>query len=766
MRTCTFSLFTAALVSAAASTGCGGKSSDANSGNTSVVSNTGGVAASTATGGTSATVTLSAGGLSSTDTQSNMGGASTAIPKSSTGGSLTVASGGQVNVGGTTYVTVSTSLGGRTSSGVGGLQSSGGHSSAVLSTVVGPPTVDVLFMIDNSSSMADKQQVLARSLPSLLQKLVQPDCIDSAGVVVGMTQLDGTCAQGSPRFKPVSDLHLGVVTSSLGDHGQGKLCTPGAPTSVTDSNGNVIVQPDDVNDMGHLVGTLSRGAAALASFVKSADTRLDAQGFLAWGGGDQLPTATDLASAQTAFADMVGAVNEKGCGLESQLESWFRFLIDPVPPIYPISKSTTSQAQRLGSDDAVLAQRAGFLRPNSVLLIAMLTDENDCSLRDTDVGWVAANTTSSIATGSTACQSNPNDRCCYSCTLSVPPAGCANGCPNGSAAAPDDSAYQSNLRCWHQKRRFGYEFLYPVSRYVVGLTNPELCPDQTFGDMDCNCTYANTIGASCNPGSRRMPNPLYSNVVGTSNDGTQVLAAAQYAPRTDNSNVFLAGIVGVPWQDLGSVGASGNLSYIPVTYPDWNSAATALVPPVTAPNGIWSLIYGDDNNNIVPGDPHMIESIEPRVGITAYDNIEHEWNTAYQDLEYACVFPLPAPRACACDSVMSGYASCKYENPNDCCDLTFSVDGRGDASSGGDFNKPLCQGNTQIAAKAYPGLRELAVLHDYAEGVGIAPGASGNSIVTSICPKDLTGDASSPGYGYNPVMDAIVQRLAERLPKN
>lgn len=668
MRSCTFSLFIAALASAVASMGCGGKSSgtDTNSN----VGDTGGATAATSTGGASA-MNLGSGGQI-IDTQPNTGGASTQVPTSSVGGSSgaqMTALGGQVNVGGTFgSATVSTSLGGR-AIGVGGFLSSGGHSSVVLSTVVGPPSVDVLFIIDNSASMADKQQVLAGSLPRLLQKLVQPDCIDSVGAVVGMSQLDGTCAQGSPRFKPVTDLHLGIVTSSLGDHGQGGLCTPGAFTSFTDSSGNIISQPDDVNDQAHLVGTLSRGAAALAadpSIVKSANVKLATEGFLAWGGSNQLPTPTDLASAERAFGDMVGAVQERGCGFESQLESWFRFLIDPVPPIYPILKDASSLAQRLGSDDVLLAQRAAFLRPNSVLLIAMLTDENDCSLRDTDVGWFVANTKISMITGSTACQSNPNDPCCYSCTTSGPPAGCANGCPSGSVTAQDDSPYQANLRCWHQKRRFGYEFLYPVSRYVVGLSNPELCPDQTFGDMDCDCNYAKSIGAICSPGSRRMPNPLYSNVVGTRNDGAQLVAAAQYAPRTDPSKIFLAGIVGVPWQDLGYVSASGNLTYIPVTDPVWENASSSVVPTGAAPHGIWSLIYGDDNNNIVPGDPHMLESIVPRVGITANDTIEHEWNTAYQDLEYACVFPLAAPRACPCDSTSFDYANCRYLNPNDC----------------------------------------------------------------------------------------------------
>jgi hypothetical protein len=333
--------------------------------------------------------------------------------------------------------------------------------------------------------------------------------------------------------------------------------------------------------------------------------------------------------------------------------------------------------------------------------------------------------------------------------------------------AQDDSAYQVNLRCWQQKRRFGYEFVYPVSRYVVGLTKHRLCPDQTFGDMDCDCTYAKSIGASCDPGTRNLPNPLFSSVVGKDNAGRDVLATANVAPRADSSSIFLAGIVGVPWQDIGRLDASGNLVYIPVTDPTWSQGATSSTAPLTpAPNGIWSNIYGDDNANVVPGDVHMVESLTPRAGLPAADaapNADpisgHDWNTAYGDLEYACTFPLPMPRTCACSQNDTNYASCKYQNPNDCCDLTYNADARG-VSSGGSFNKPLCNGTTQVAAKAYPGLREIAVLHDYA----MSPNAVGhNSVVTSICAKDLTSDTASPGYGYNPAIDALVARMKERL---
>src|SRR5947209_3029405 len=38
--------------------------------------------------------------------------------------------------------------------------------------------IDLLFMIDNSSSMADKQQILAQAVPDLVRRLVDPVCIN------------------------------------------------------------------------------------------------------------------------------------------------------------------------------------------------------------------------------------------------------------------------------------------------------------------------------------------------------------------------------------------------------------------------------------------------------------------------------------------------------------------------------------------------------------------------------------------------------------
>src|SRR4051794_32491065 len=60
--------------------------------------------------------------------------------------------------------------------------------------------IDLLFMIDNSSSMADKQQVLAHAIPDLVDRLVHPTCMDKDGRSTG-TKPDGNgqCPPPSQR---------------------------------------------------------------------------------------------------------------------------------------------------------------------------------------------------------------------------------------------------------------------------------------------------------------------------------------------------------------------------------------------------------------------------------------------------------------------------------------------------------------------------------------------------------------------------------------
>src|SRR5690606_4110672 len=73
--------------------------------------------------------------------------------------------------------------------------------------------IDLLFVVDNSISMADKQQILALALPDLVGRLVSPICVDAMGNDVGNTPqtANENCPQGSAReFNPISDIHIGV----------------------------------------------------------------------------------------------------------------------------------------------------------------------------------------------------------------------------------------------------------------------------------------------------------------------------------------------------------------------------------------------------------------------------------------------------------------------------------------------------------------------------------------------------------------------------
>jgi len=540
-----------------------------------------------------------------------------------------------------------------------------------------PDKIDLLFMIDNSLSMADKQSMLAAAVPALVKRLVSPRCVDpSTNAPVGGQY---PCSVGKAEFRPIDDIHVGVITSSLGGHG-GKVC------SADWKNWN-----PTQNDAAHLVGE-RRGLAA------------DGLGFLSW---DPDNGQGDAESFVQSFATHVKAAGEKGCGYEAQLEAWYRFLVDPEPPASIEVKDGVVVAE--GIDQVLLQQRAEFLRPDSLLAIVMLSDENDCSIADSGQAWLVADDNGPMPRSAAVCQSNPSDACCRSCASSEsePPAGCMPlsqdpGCtPLLHASSADDV----NLRCWDQKRRFGVDFLQPIGRYVDALTKPRIV----------------------NRRGEEVANPLFSDLKGGG------------APMRDPSFVYLAGIVGVPWQDVAtneSLTDPSLLQYLP--------------PREIAKQGRWPWLV--PTAGAAPLDPLMIESTLPRTGenpatgialvgpdgTTAHPVNGHEWYPDGRDLQYACIYPLTAPRDCASVAADQG------------CDCRTLVPGE---------KNPLCQnpttgeyGNVQYFAKAYPATRQLQVVQ----------GAGDHGIVASICPKN-TANAQAASYGYNPAVDAIVDRLKEQL---
>lgn len=563
--------------------------------------------------------------------------------------------------------------------------------------------IDLLFMIDNSLSMKDKQRILEDAVPVLVQRLVTPRCLDEQKNSVGMADMNGVCSAGAPEFKPVKDIHIGVITSSLGNHG-GEQCTP------MPNDAAIGRTPDDRAELLPLV----RPAANLASW--------NGKGFLAWDPGQDKntpPGENDITRLVDNVRAQVQASGEIGCGYESSLEAWYRFLVDPEPPV---SVSAVNNFNKKGPvNEALLAQRAQFMRPDSLLTIVMLTDENDCSINDDDgrQGFYISSPGVRLPRSSAACAANPNDRCCHTCAAEAPEgctpntedAECSKKQATENYAALTMNEDKSNLRCFENKKRFGIDFLYPTQRYVDALTKP---------------TVKNRAGQD-------VPNQIFSSPSGY--------------PRP-KSQVVLAGIVGVPWQDIATDASreGQRLEYL---------RAGEL-----ASSGRWDLILGNAAQNRPPSDPHMQESMNPRTGTNPLLGIPiapatsqnpqenaingHEQNVPlFDDLQYACTFKLPTPRNCDATN-------------GDACDCNANEQGN---------NRSLCSypngpntDGVQLYAKAYPGLRHLEVL----KGVGE------NAIVASICPKNTEPAAglrpeTDPSYGYNPAVASILDIFRERL---
>jgi hypothetical protein len=550
--------------------------------------------------------------------------------------------------------------------GVGGGQGGGG----LVPGLTVADKVDLLLVVDNSRSMGDKQQVLSAAVEALIDRLT------STGI---------------------TDMHVGVITSSLGGLGSDSCDAP------------------EDNDHAHLIDRDSSGTPGLPTY--------QAYGFLAWDPNQQLspPGQADAGVIQANLEEMVLGAGELGCGFEAPLEAWYRFLIDPDP--YDEITVVQGQAELTSPDHALLQQRANFLRPDSLLIILMITDENDCSVRTGGQYYIAMQSQSGgvpfrMPTPSDECAAAPDDPCCVHCTL--PDAG---ACIDWDGGECDpfrwDPPYDNiNVRCFDQKRRFGFDFLFALDRYITGLTSAQV-PDHE-GNLH--------------------PNPIYTDLQDSG------------LPEIRGSNlVILAGIVGVPWQDVARRAGNGSPDLINGLNADSAQVGGYQSGAELAANGTWDLILGDPMSYVAPTDPLMQESIEPRTGnhpitdagLAPPDagymanpiNGHEKQHLDRDDLQYACIFDLPSSRDCT--AVDAGMCDCQYLPTDDpVCQ-----------ESGGGYSE------TQFAAKAYPSLRALAVIK--------AMGPRG--VVGSICPETLAGPSTAKNYGYQPVLTTLNEAVLERI---
>ena len=328
--------------------------------------------------------------------------------------------------------------------------------------------IDLLLMIDKSSSMKDKQELLRKSLPDLLTRLVSPRCVDPAGAVVG-TSSNGGCTVGRPEFAPVRDLHIGILSSSLGGRG-----------------GDVCPDTGHSNDGAHLLQRADNG-----SLVADA-----ASGFLAFGPG----AITDPERLRTDVADLVSGVHDDGCGLEAQLESWYRFLIQPDPYV-SIRLDSTKRTYMAGVDETILKQRRDFLRPDSLVAVLMLTDEQDASVDPLEIsgqGWAFLTNmfpgstvfrqdrkSTTAPRGASVCASAPDAPECTSCGFAATCAPDDPGCQalKNDASCSNNAGYYGateddlNVRFHHMKRRYGVDPQFPITRYTKGVNPAFMRPD-------------------------------------------------------------------------------------------------------------------------------------------------------------------------------------------------------------------------------------------------------------------------------------------------
>jgi len=180
--------------------------------------------------------------------------------------------------------------------------------------------LDLVFMIDNSPSMAPKVAKMNAQFPKLIEALNDPS--------------DGT----------LPDLRVAIISSDLGSGGAYPSGSCG-PKSLSDGS---------ISSFGDLGRFQMLKAPYDCTFTDGAQ-------FLEYAYGRPKNYSGDI---NTVFACLAGNLGSLGCGLEHQLQA-FEFAL---------------AAKGVGNE----AQQAAFLRPNAYLGLVFLTDEDDCSAATDD----------------------------------------------------------------------------------------------------------------------------------------------------------------------------------------------------------------------------------------------------------------------------------------------------------------------------------------------------------------------------------------------
>jgi hypothetical protein len=476
------------------------------------------------------------------------------------------------------------------------------------------------------------------------------------------------------------------------------------------------------------------------------------------------------------------------------------------------------RAQWSGVDTTILQQRHDFLRPDSLVAIVVLTDENDSEIDIRSYqgsGYLFMSNTYSPPRATSACETDPDGPSCETCPTNCPAGGAAcndvncktNGGQFTSDSDANDWGYDLNLRHVHMPQKYALDPQYPLTRYYNGLTS-ESVPNRIGEYPGATSSYA---------GNNNCSNPLFASKLPTAADVPDSTAATPVEtlttlcdlPRSTtrtSADVFYAHIGGVPHQLLQSTPGDG-------TCPAGTAVADCPQKDTLVPSD-WVKILGKGPASYTGAggaisydytgiDPHMIESMTPRnvAGLPnsfptpttnppvstlsgptftvnpAPDPVNgREWTT-YQgvhalpvDLEYACIFKLPlaSQRDCAAlqsSTIEGNSCTCvpggTWDEPGGMASTTGNSSDEvppvcaKTSSDGTSIVSAVNDYTVQVYAKAYPTVRELMLANMLGE----------QGVVSSLCPIHTEDNAQGddPLYGYRPAVNALVDRMKNAL---
>ena len=297
--------------------------------------------------------------------------------------------------------------------------------------------VDLLFMVDNSFSMDAMQAELLAKFPSFL---------------AAFDKLAHPTDGSMPQYP---DLHIGVVTS---DYGAGNVAAGVCDASPGGQHG--LLQPV--------------GAAAASSCKPPTGAAFIQYAYGAGGDTCNIPGGCSSASLGAQFT-CAASVGSKGCGFEHQLES-----------VYAALTTTTGP-------------NAGFLRPDAILAVVFVTNEDDSSSPPTaDFFNPDPNKVAQYGAYTTYRQTHYGIACGMPATLT--PEGSSNGALS-CEPAPNASASM-----------IGGE--YDISRYIDLFTTPgklkaNPATDVILVAIDAPTSPFETILATVGTGNGKSPSPSY-----------------------------------------------------------------------------------------------------------------------------------------------------------------------------------------------------------------------------------------------------------------